>query len=110
MQRSAVERTKFFGDELEPHPVGVGEIEADVALDLRGHAGLFQAGLRRLPLLSIDRDGQVVEPTDYFLVGTEVESGEIEEGQGVVVPEVEEQVCRALVVAVLEQLGQWEAQ
>ena len=41
-------------------------------------------------------------------VRAQVETGEVEEGEQVAVADVEEEVRRALVVAVLEQLGQGE--
>jgi len=43
-------------------------------------------------------------------VRAEVEAGEVEEGQQVAVPDVEEEVAGALVVAVLDDLGQREFQ
>ena len=51
----------------------------------------------------------MVEPAEYLGVGTEPEVGKVEEGQRVVVTEVEEEMGRSLVVAVLEQLDQREA-
>jgi hypothetical protein len=45
-----------------------------------------------------------------FRVGTEVQAGEVEEGQQVTVPDVEEEVVGPLVVPVLDDLGQRELQ
>ena len=61
-----------------------------------------------LPALGLDRDGQVVEAAEPLGVGAEVEAGEVEEGDRVAVADVEEEVGRALVVTVLEDLGQRE--
>ena len=48
------------------------------------------------------------KPTQHLLIGGEVEPREIEEGQRVAVPDVEEEMGRAAVVAVLEDLGERE--
>ena len=48
----------------------------------------------------------MVESTEHLGVLAEVEAGEVEEREQVVVPDVEEEVCGALVLAVLEQLGE----
>src|SRR5262249_54377811 len=54
------------------------------------------------------RDREVVEATEDLGVGTEVEPREVEEREQVAVADVEEEVRRALVVAVLEELGERE--
>ena len=54
--------------------------------------------------------GAVVQSAEHLGIGAELEPGEVEECQGVAVADVEEEVRRALVVAVLEDLGQREAQ
>ena len=63
-----------------------------------------------VPLRPVDRDGEVVEAAEHFGVRLEAEVREVEEGQRVVVSQVEEQVGRPLVVPVLEELGQREAE
>jgi hypothetical protein len=52
----------------------------------------------------------VVQSAEHLSVGREIQTGEVEERQGVAVADVEEEVRRALIVPVLEDLGQWEAQ
>src|SRR5580658_8833887 len=110
MQGRAVQRAEALSDELESNAVGVGEVERDVALDLGGHARLLQPGPGGVPVRLVHRDGEVVKAAQHFGVGTEVEAGEVEESQAVVVADVEEEVGRALVVAILEELDQGEAQ
>ena len=52
----------------------------------------------------------MVVAAEHFLVRPQPEAGEIEVGEGVAVADVEEEMCRALVVAVLEHLDQREAE
>src|SRR5690606_33453433 len=47
---------------------------------------------------------------EHLAVGRQGQSGQVEEGEGVAVAEVEEEVRRAGVVAVLEHLDQGEAE
>lgn len=61
---------------------------------------------RGFPLLSAHRDGEMVEAAQYLGVRREAKVGEVEERQGVVVPEIEEEVRRALVVPVFEEFDQ----
>ena len=52
----------------------------------------------------------MMEAAEDLRIGTEAEVREVEEGQCVVVAQIEEQVRRTLIVAVLEQLDQWESE
>ena len=52
----------------------------------------------------------MVVATEHLLVRAEVEAGEIEVGKGVAMADVEEEVRRALVIAVLEHLDQRKAE
>jgi hypothetical protein len=52
----------------------------------------------------------VVQAAEDLGVRAEVKPGEVEEGQQVAVPDVEEEVVGPLVVAVLDDLGQRELQ
>ena len=52
----------------------------------------------------------MVQAAEHLGVRTEVESGQVEEGEQVAVADVEEEVVGAGVVAVLEDLGQGELQ
>jgi hypothetical protein len=47
-----------------------------------------------------------MQPSEHFAVRTEVETREVEEGKEVPVADVEEEVRRAAVVPVLEELRQ----
>ena len=58
-----------------------------------------------LPAPGLNRDRDVVQPAQHLGVGAEVEAGEVEEGQQVAVADVEEEVGRPLVVAILEEFG-----
>jgi hypothetical protein len=50
----------------------------------------------------------VVEAAEDLGVGAEVEAGEVEEGEQVALAEIEEEVVRARVIPVLEDLGERE--
>jgi hypothetical protein len=52
----------------------------------------------------------VVQPAEHLGVGADVQAGEVEEGEQVAVADVEEEVRGARVVAVLDQLGEREAE
>jgi len=52
----------------------------------------------------------VVQPAEHLRVRADVESREVEEGEQVAVADVEEEVRRAGIVAVLDQLGEGEAE
>jgi len=51
-----------------------------------------------------------MEPAEHLGVGTESEVGEVEEGDGIAVADVEEEMVGAAVVTVLEELDQGEAE
>ena len=106
--RRAVHLAQGVGDELDALAVGSLEVERRPTLLVDGHARVAELGPEVLPALGLDRDGQVVEATEPLGVGAEVEAGEVEEGERVAVADVEEEVGRALVVAILEDLGQRE--
>lgn len=55
-----------------------------------------------LPALVLDRDREVMQSAEHLRTVAEVEPGKVEE---VAIPNVEEEVRGALVVAVLEQLS-----
>ena len=52
----------------------------------------------------------MVRPAEHLGIRPKVQTGEVEEGQEVTVADVEEEVVRALVVPILEDLGQRELQ
>ena len=64
--------------------------------------------LRCSQRVGLDRDREVVQPAEHLGVRAEVEPGEVEERERVAVADVEEEVRRAAVVAVLEHLGERE--
>ena len=69
-----------------------------------------EALLDAFPVAALDGDGQVVVAAEHLAVRPEVEAGEVEEGEGVAVADVEEEVRRPGVVAVLEHLDEREAE
>ena len=73
-------------------------------------AGLGQLAHQRLPALRLDADRHVVQAAEHLGVGPDVEAGKVEERDQVPVADVEEEVRRPWVVAVLDQLGQREAE
>ena len=70
--------------------------------------GRLQLGNEPLPLLASDGDGDVMQATEYFAVLPEVESGEVEVGEIVVVADIEEEVGGTAVVPVFEQFDERE--
>ncbi len=74
------------------------------------HAGRVEPGDDLPPPVGLHRDRDVVQAAEHLGVRTEVEAGEVEEGEQVLVADVEEEVRRARVVAVLDQLGEREAE
>ena len=75
---------------------------------LRGHSRRLELRPQVLPPVGRDRDRDVVQAAEHLGVVAEVQAGEVEEREEVAVADVEEEVGRALVVAVLEQLGERE--
>ena len=75
-------------------------------------SGGVEAGARRpLPnARALMEMAQVVQPAQDFGVGPEVETREVEEGEQIAVADVEEEVRGAGIVAVLDQLGEREAE
>ena len=67
-------------------------------------AGVGQPHLGRLELLGRHRDGDVLHAAEALGHRLEAQPGEVEEGEHVAVADVEEEVRRAGVVPVLEQL------
>src|SRR5690349_7799927 len=99
-----------LGEQLEALAVGAAEVQGHPA-DLEVlDAGLVEAGPQDLPLRRRHADRQVVVAAEDLAVRWQVEAGEVEEGEGVAVADVEEEVRRPDVVPVLEQLGQREAE
>ncbi len=88
--------------------VGAVEVQRRAAHLLVGNAGGVELLLEVVPACRLDRERDVVEPAEHLRVVAEVEPREVEEGEEVAVADVEEEVRRALVVAVLEQLGERE--
>src|SRR3954453_6592860 len=69
-----------------------------------------QAVLQLLPRRWFHGDRQVMMSAEYLLVRAEIEAREVEVGERVAVADVEEEVRRSFVVAILEHLDQREAE
>ena len=104
----AVHLAERVGDQLDPGAVGVAEVDRHLAVDDVLDTGLVEPPTRCVPALGLDRDRHVVQPAEHLGVRPDVEAREVEEGEQVAVADVEEEVRRAGVVAVLDQLGQRE--
>ena len=93
--RRSVHLAQRIRDQFQPLAVGTPEIDrraVDVGvLD----AEIVEPRLEPVPLLGLDRDRQVMQPAEHLLVRADVETGEVEERQRVVVADVEEEVGRA---------------
>src|SRR4051794_5754082 len=108
--RRAVHLAERVGDELDPRAVGVAEVHRDAAVHLVRHAGLGEPLHELVPAVGVDADRHVVEAAQHLGVRADVQAGEVEEREQVPVADVEEEVRRTRVVAVLDQLGQREAE
>jgi hypothetical protein len=75
---------------------------------MRRDPGGFELALEPFPVAALHRDRQVVMTTEHLGVLLQTQAGEVEEREGVAVADVEEEMGRTDVVAVLEQLGQRE--
>src|SRR3954447_4779984 len=106
----AVHLAERVGDELDAGAVGVAEVHRDAAVHGVLHPGVGEPLHQLIPPFGGDADGHVVQPAEHLGVGAHVQAGEVEEGQQIAVADVEEEVRGAGVVAVLDQLGQREAQ
>src|SRR3954468_22460826 len=106
----AVHLAERVGDELDAGAVGVAEVHRDAAVDDVLHPGVGEPLHQLAPALRVDADGHVVQPAEHLGVGADVQAGEVEEGDEVAVANVEEEVRGAGVVAVLDELGQREAE
>src|SRR3954454_4155812 len=106
----ALRLSERVGDQLEAGAVGIAEVDRDAAvqfvLDLRVGEPLHQL----LPAAGLDADRHVMQPAEDLGVGSDVESGKVEEGEQVAVAEVEEEMRGAGIVAVLDQFGQRKAE
>src|SRR3954454_18643813 len=106
----AIHLAERVGDQLDAGAVGVAEVDRDAAVHHVLDSGVGEPVDQLLPALRVDADGHVVQPAEHLGVGADVQAGEVEEGQQIAVADVEEEVRGAGVVAVLDQLGQREAQ
>src|SRR5581483_9984054 len=97
-------------DQLQARAVRIPEVDRGSALHHVLHAGRVEAGAGRVPVLLGDGDGQVVQTAEHLRVGARVDPGQVEEGDGVAVAEVEEEVGGAGQVPVLEHLHEGETQ
>src|SRR3954470_16289603 len=106
----AVHLPERVGDQLDAGAVGVAEVDRDAAVHDVLDPGLVQPGDQLLPALGLDADRHVVQPAEDLGVAAHLQAREVEEGQQVAVPDVEEEVRGPGVVAVLDQLGERKAQ
>src|SRR6476646_6819685 len=102
----AVHLQQWVRDELEALTIGPGEVERRPADVLSGYTGSLELRAEVLPSVRSDRDRDVVQAPEHLGVLSEVQAGEVEERQEVPVADVEEEMGRTLVVAILEQLGE----
>src|SRR4051795_11981601 len=106
----AVHLAERVGDQLDAGAVGVTEVDRDAAVHLVRDAGVGEPLDQLGPVLGVDADGHVVQAAEDLGVRADVQAREVEEGQQVAVADVEEEVRGARVVAVVDQLGQREAE
>src|SRR4029450_4297089 len=97
-----------IADQLHAGAVRIAEVERRPVDVLVLDARVVELLLQTLPSVGRDRDREMVQPAEDLRVLAEVEPGEVEEGERVPVADVEEEVRRPLVVAVLEEVGERE--
>src|SRR5439155_493339 len=102
-----------LANQLDLDAVGILEVhrllDAAVGPDVRNPRAVEPA-LQRLERLWCHRDGNVLNTAEAFRHRLEAEAGEVEEREHVARADVEEEVRRAFVVAVLEELYEREAE
>src|SRR5205809_5835662 len=89
---AAVHFAEGVGEQFQAGAVGVAEVQRRAALLHVLDAGRLEVGAQRGPLLRRHRDREVVQAAEDLGVRAEVKPGEVEEGQQVAVPDVEEEV------------------
>src|SRR6266704_5113259 len=89
---AAVHFAEGVGEKFQAGAVGVAEVQRRAALLHVLDAGRLEVGAQRGPLLRRHRDREVVQAAEDLGVRAEVKPGEVEEGQQVAVPDVEEEV------------------
>src|SRR5882757_3302759 len=112
-QADAVEDAHVLVVELEAGAVRVAQVQAVLDTTIGAEVVdllVVQRSLRGVELLLGDREGDVLEAADRLLEGGVIVAGEVEEPEQVAVPDVEEEVRRSGVVAVLDHLHQREAE
>ena len=112
MQTSADDRpvhvVERVREQFETFTVGPGEVDRGAAHDEGLDPRRLQLGDEPGPLFGRDRDGDVMKAPEDLAVLPEVEPGEIEVRQVIAVTDIEEEVGRAPVVPILEELGEGE--
>src|SRR3954447_1510975 len=106
----AVHLAERVGDELDAGAVGVAEVDRDAAVHGVLHPGVGEPLHQLLPVLGVDADRHVVQAAEHLGVRADVQAREVEERDEVAVADVEEEMRGPRVVAVLDQLGQREAE
>src|SRR5882757_429106 len=112
-QADAVEDAHLLVVELEAGAVRIAQVQAVLDTTIGAEVVdllVVQRSLRGVELLLGDREGDVLEAADRLLEGGVIVAGEVEEPEQVAVPDVEEEVRRSRVVAVLDHLHQREAE
>src|SRR4051794_36069621 len=118
LTRSAVEvlpaeEHELVGEQLDPDPVRVAQVErlrdAPLRTVVRDPVLVQLLPQRRMPVRGYaDRD--VLDGPDALLGGLQPQAGEVEEPEECGVAEIEEEVRRAGIVAVLGQLDERKAE
>src|SRR3954470_20991670 len=106
----AVHLAERVGDQFDAGAVGVAEVDRDAAVHGVLDAGVGEPLYQLAPALRVDADRHVVQAAEHLGVRADVQAGEVEERDEVAVADVEEEMRGARVVAVLNQLGQREAE
>src|SRR5262245_15264813 len=105
----AVHLAEGITEQLQSCAIGITEVERPANLLIRYPSGI-KLRFDPFPLLWLHGERQVMQPSEDLLIRIQVQPWKVEEGNGIAVSNIEEKVCRPLVIAILEDVGQGEFQ
>ncbi len=109
----AVENAQLLAVQLQPYAIGVAEVHAvqDPAVGPEViNAGLLELFLRGIELIRGYRDREVLYAADRLAERGVIVTREVEKTKQVVVADVEEEVTRTDIIAVLDKLDKGESE
>ena len=98
----AVHAAEGVGEQFDAFVVGAAEVDRGFVLEFDLHSRFAERCPGGLLGFGCDRDGNVMQPAQHLGVLAEFKAGEVEVGEQVAVTDVEEEVRRPGIVAVLK--------